>query len=50
MDQTKSFKSAQIEAGLHDRITKAAGKNKISFSDQVRQYKELADIMKDGVN
>jgi len=45
-----AFKSAQIEAKLHDSITKDAGKSKISFSEQVRRYKDLADIMKNGVN
>ncbi len=45
-----AFKSAQIEATLHDSITKEAEKNKISFSRQVERYKDLADIMKNGVN
>jgi len=27
-----------------------AGKSKISFSEQVRRYKDLSDIMKNGVN
>ena len=45
-----AFKSAQIEANLHDSITKQAAKSKISFSEQVRRYKDLAEIMKNGVN
>jgi len=43
MDQTKSFKSAQIEAGLHDSITKQAKNNNISFSAQVLRWKETAE-------
>ena len=49
-NMSDAFKSAQIEAKLHDSITKDAGKSKISFSEQVRRYKDLADIMKNGVN
>jgi len=36
-------KPAQIEAGLHDAITKQAKRNKISFSAQVLRWKEIAE-------
>jgi len=45
-----AYISGNIEAELHKEITNEAAKNKISFSAQIKRYKDLADIMKNGVN
>lgn len=44
------YVTTNLEAGLHETITKEAKKNKISMSEQIRRYKDLADVMKHGVN
>jgi len=45
-----SYTRTNIETDLHEQITQDAAKNKISFSAQIRRYKDLVDTMRHGVN
>jgi len=45
-----SYTRTNIETDLQKEITADAAKNKISFSAQIRRYKDLADTMRHGVN
>lgn len=39
----KAYTTANIDSDLHEQITKEAKENDISFSTQIRRYKEIAE-------
>lgn len=47
---TKSYTSAGIESKLHEEITNDAKQNKISFSAQIKKYRDTYYTIKNGVN
>lgn len=43
-----TFKTAHMDSKLHEQITKDARRNKISFSEQIKEYRDNY-IVKEGV-